>query len=290
MPALDDPLLEHRSPGQEFALAYARGGLAAEVRLRASITTMFPPAKQRPRLTVRDLLRVSVVDRDEVAYPREVLDAEDPEAAAAVAPERRFRFSAERAVVGTVRASVRVPPELLGDLSTVASFVDHRLIVRLCTAENGALLYGTGDRTGADGILGLLATPGLRDEPPRAGVPETLLAALAGCEYHGGSADGIVMNPADWWPLLGAGGFLGELAEAGVRINRTRMMPAGSALVGDFGAAATVLDRRESTIRFDTDDEPGTTEGEKQPTVIGEVREGLAVHLPGHFVRVRFPA
>lgn len=284
-PALDDPLLEERSPGQEFALAHAREGLAAEVRLRASITTMFPPAKQRPRLTVRDLIRVTVVDRDEILYPRETLAAEDPEAATALAPERRFRFSAERAVVGTVQASVRVPTELLGDPVALASFVDHRLIVRLCTAENEALLYGTGDRTGADGILGLLSTPGLRDEPPRAGVPESLLAALAGCEYHGGSADGIVMNPADWWPLLSAGGFLGQLAEAGVRINRTRMMPAGSALVGDFGAAATVLDRRTSTIRFAEPDPEAA-----QPTVLGEIREGLAVHLPGHFVRVRFPS
>src|SRR5438094_974109 len=83
------------------------------------------------------------------------------------------------------------------------------------------------------------------------------------------------MNPADWWPLLAAGGFLGELAEAGVRINRTRMMPVASALVGDFGAAATVMDRRTSTVRFAG--EPDAA----QPTVIGEVREGLAVYLPG---------
>ena len=47
---LDDPELNHRGPGEEFALAYARYGPKASVELRASISDLFPPAQRRPRL------------------------------------------------------------------------------------------------------------------------------------------------------------------------------------------------------------------------------------------------
>lgn len=64
------------------------------------------------------------------------------------------------------------------------------------------------------------------------------------------------------------------------------MIPAGNALVGDFTAAATLLDQRTSTLRMAVDGEiPQPGRG-----LVAEIREGLAVHLPGHFVLVRLPA
>ena len=277
---LADPQLERRGPGAEFARAYARHGEAAVARLAASLTTMFPPAQRRPRYIVRDLLKVAYVDDDEVTYAREVATREgapDDVEGAGDAPEAAFRARAETAGIHPIEASAPIPEEILGDPAKLEAFVDYRLIVRLCTAENAALLNGDGDGT----IRGLLRTPGLREQEPRGTVKETLLAAAATCEWYGGSADGVVINPADWWPLVGEGGFLAALAEAGVRFNRTRMVPPGLALVGDFHAAATVLDRRDATIRLARG--PGGLE------LRGEIREGLAVHLPGHFVRTRLP-
>jgi hypothetical protein len=265
---LDDPELTRRSPGEEFALACARNGPKAAVELRASISDLFPPAKRRPRFTVRHLLRKAVVDADEVTVFTERATNVAPDDAA---PEWEFEVGSEVARVQVIRAAVPVPPEILADPAALAAFVDFRLLVRLGTAENDVLLNGT------DEIRGLLRTPGLRRREAGGGTAETLLATAALCEWYGGSADGIVMHPDDWWPLVNDGAFLERLAAQGVKVSRTRMVPAGTALIGDFTAAATLLDRRTSTIRLDGD------------TLVAEIREGLAVHLPGHFVLASLP-
>jgi Phage capsid family len=276
---LDDPHLATRSPGEEFALAHARMADKATVTLRAPISALFPLAQRRPRYTVRHLLRDAVVgEADEVVTFTETA-AEVDEAAAA--PEWDFRVNAASTPIGIIRAAVPVPEQVLRDPATLAAFVDFRLLVRLGTAENDALL----NADGAEGIRGLLRTPGLRRAGPAGDVAETLLAAAAACEWYGGSADGMVMHPGDWWPLLAQGTLLNQLATAGVKISRTRMIPAGSVLVGDFTAAATLLDQRTSTLRMAEEGElPGLGRG-----LVAEIREGLAVHLPGHFVLVQLP-
>lgn len=223
-------------------------------------------------------MKVAVVTADVVTYARETADDDGDRAitSAGTAPEAGFRTGVERAHVSPITARAPVPRELLGDPAALAALVDYRLLVRLCTAENDALLHGPG----GDRIQGLLNTPGLRRQEARGAVRDTILAAAARCEHYGGSADGIVMNPADWWPLAGEDGFLAGLDRAGVRINRTRLVPPGTAIVGDFQAGATVLDRQTATIRLLEED--GAT------FVEGEILEGLAVHLPGHFVLTSF--
>lgn len=277
---LDDPRLTSRSPGEEFALARARMADKATVTLRAAVSDLFPLAKRRPRYTVRHLLRHAELNQaDEVVTFHETAPAVGEDTAA---PEWGFGVGATSVGVGTVRAAVPVPEQVLADPAALAAFVDFRLLVRLGTAENDALLNGDG---GGGGIRGLLRTPGLRYAEPTGDVTQTLLKSAATCEWYGGSADGMVMHPDDWWPLLAEGALLDRLATAGVKISRTRMIPAGSVLVGDFTAAATLLDRRTSTLRMAADGElPGPGHG-----IVAEIREGLAVHLPGHFVLVRLP-
>ncbi|WP_026401514.1 family 3 encapsulin nanocompartment shell protein [Actinomadura rifamycini] len=269
---LDDPALTRRSPGEEFALAHARHGPGARVELRASISDLFPPAKRRPRFTVRHLLRKAVVDADETVVFTERAENTKPDDAA---PEWEFEVGAATVRTQTVSASVPVPAEILADPAALAAFVDYRLLVRLGTAENDVLLNGTGP------IRGLLRTPGLRHRPSapedRGSAARALLATAALCEWYGGSADGIVLHPDDWWPLVEDGAFLERLAAQGVKVSRTRMVPPGTALVGDFTAAATLLDRRSSVIRLDGG------------ALVAEIREGLAVHLPGHFVLAALP-
>jgi hypothetical protein len=287
---LDDPELTRRSPGEEFALAYARMGDEAAVELRAAITERFPPSRRRPRYTVRRLLRRAVVGVGvgELTFARETLDGGGQATTGGVQaagfasmPEASFRVGVASARVQTIPASVRVPDEVLADPAALAVFVDFRLLVRLGTVENDVLLNGDG----GGGIVGLCRTPGLRHAEPRDTVTRMLLAAAAQCESHGGSADGMVVHPDDWWPLLGDSDLLGRLADAGVRVSRTRMIPAGSALVGDFTAGATLLDQRRSVIRLARPEErPGPGRW-----LVAAVREGLAVHLPGHFVLARLP-
>ncbi|MEV4259043.1 phage major capsid protein, partial [Spirillospora sp. NPDC049652] len=173
---LDDPELTRRSPGEEFALAHARYGPKAAVELRASISDLFPPAKRRPRLTVRHLLRKAVVDADEVTVFTERAENVGPDDAA---PEWEFEVGSRTVRTQTVRAAVPVPAEVLADPAGLAAFVDYRLLVRLGTAENDALLNGTGD------IRGLLRTPGIRRREPAPAdrsAASVLLATAALCE------------------------------------------------------------------------------------------------------------
>lgn len=277
---VDDPTLDARGPGEEFALAFARAGKEACLTLRAAISDRFPPAKRRPRHTVRNLLRKAVVDSEHFAvatFAERARDVSDDDAT----PEFGFGVASLEVPIGFVTAAVPVPPAVLDDPAAIAAFIDFRLLVRLGTAENEALLNGDGSQ----GITGLLRAEGLRHlDEPAGSVGQTLLRAAAECEWYGGSADGMVVHPDDWWPLVESG-LLERLATWGVTISRTRVLPAGTALVGDFTAAATILDARTSTIRFG---QPGEYDADG-PVLVAEIREGLAVHLPGHFVLAPLP-
>jgi hypothetical protein len=135
---LDDPRLASRSPGEEFALAHARMADKATVTLRASISDLFPLAQRRPRYTVRHLLRHAELSQiDEVVTFCEAAPGGAREDAA---PEWRFQVGATTVPVGTIRAAVPVPEQVLRDPAALAAFVDFRLLVRLGTAETDALL------------------------------------------------------------------------------------------------------------------------------------------------------
>src|SRR3954468_4672562 len=107
---LDDPELTSRGPGEEFALARARFGDRASVTLRAAISDLFPPARRRPRLTVRHLLRRAVIGagNDRVTVFRERAHRVG---AGATVPERDFPVGPAdpRAQPTTARARTGLP-------------------------------------------------------------------------------------------------------------------------------------------------------------------------------------
>lgn len=281
---LDDPELTQRRPGEEFARAFVREGAAATVRLRCSLSDLFPLAARRPRYTLRHLLRSTTVDddRDEVVVFEE--HAPDEHGTDDALPEFGFRVDTCAVPLHTISAAAAVPAAVLDDPAALAAFVDLRLLVRLGTVENDALVNGDGVST----LRGLLRTPGVRRQAAKRSAAATIAAAAASCEWHGGSFDGLVLHPADWWRLLAEGSLLERLGAAGVRVSRTRVVPPGMAIAGDFSAGATILDRRTSVVRLAKD---GEATGVRQdgPVLVASIVEGLAVHLPGHFVVAELP-
>lgn len=280
---LDDPELTRRRPGEEFARAYVREGAAATVRLRCSLSDLFPLAARRPRYTLRHLLRSATVDddRDEVVVFEEHAPEADPPDAL---PEFGFHVGTSAVPLHTISAAAAVPAAVLEDPAALAAFVDLRLLVRLGTVENDVLVNGDGVST----LRGLLRTPGVRRLAAGATPAATIAAAAAACEWHGGSFDGLVLHPVDWWRLLAEGSLLERLGAAGVRVSRTRVLPPGRAIAGDFSAGATILDRRTSVVRLAKDGE-ATGVGQEGPVLVASIVEGLAVHLPGHFVVAELP-
>ena len=233
------------------------------------------PTKERPRVTVRNLLTVRPVDTDTTRFWQE---HRPPRAETAAVTEARLRqeatFMAGMASAGLhpVRAWVRIPDGLADDPEAFAEFIDYRLLVRLATAENQALTLGE---------HGILNHPELTRMPYRGDFVAGVLAACNEIEQNGATAHAMIVNPYDWWYSMLGKGVLAELTANGTLISRTRMIAPGHALVGDFAVAARLLDGGRSEIRVE-EPPPGTfaTPG---PAVVAEVWEGLAVHLPTHF-------
>ncbi|MDL4771040.1 MULTISPECIES: family 3 encapsulin nanocompartment shell protein [Thermomonosporaceae] len=281
---IDDPALRARSLGEELAVAVARanGGDAA-IRVRTPLTTLFPLASTRPRPTVREQTKGGTVADEALRYVREGRD----EAGGAesgtryrTTPEAAFRPTVAKAELTEISVRVPVPAEVCSDPALLARFVEHRVVVRLCTVENEVLLHGSDDGA-IPGLLRLdglrhVSAPGQGDGDARAGtVLDALMTGCAEVEETGGSCDGLVMHPALYWRLVGAGA-LPSLDAAGLRITRTRMIERDRVLLGDFRAGITLLDGEVSTVTLRRSGE--------EATITASMRLGLAVHLPQHFV------
>jgi capsid protein len=263
------------SPGTEFARAFAIDGERTQVTFDYTITDAHKPDRPKPRLTVRGLLKRRYVESDVTRFWCEGRPSA-PEAAAVsesgLRREAAFRFGVAEARVHPIRAWVQLPAGLLDDPAGLAEFIDHRLLVRIATAENQALTIGP---------HGLLGHPEIARLPYDGDYAAGILAACDEIEQTGSTAHAVIVNPRDYYlRLVGRNGLLADLADNGTLISRTRMISPGCALAGDFAEAVRLLDAGRSVIRV-AEPPPGTfaTPG---LAVCGEVYEGLAVHLPTH--------
>lgn len=268
------------SPGETFARAFAESGERAEVHFDFTITDAFQPTKDRPRVTVRNLLRKRPATG---ATTRFWSESRPPVKEAArvtesgLRREAAFRFGMSEAAVHPIQAWVQIPQELTEDLGALAVFVDFRLLVRLATAENQALTIGP---------HGLLNHPEIATIKYRKDYVAGLMAACNEIEQTGATAHAMIINPHDhYFHMMGKGSLLDDLTRNGTLISRTRMVDVGCALVGDFAMAARLLDGGRSVIRVG--EPPAGTFAEPGLAVCAEIYEGIAVHLPTHFFHVR---
>jgi hypothetical protein len=286
-PAESTPTVAGHSPGQTLAAALAEGADEIALDLPVSLPTTFPFFAARPRYTVRHLLGTTVpagdtgdTGDDGVPYVHEPAASHAPAVSGTSytsSPEAAFEPRIDRARLAWVSALVTLPDGLTDHPDLLASHIDRRVVVRLCTVENQALLYG-----GADGAVpGLLRVPGRRTARGTGRPEDDLARAAALAEETGGSCDGAVVHPDLYWRLA-VGGTLARLNEVGVRVSRTRMIARDQALLGDFRAVATLLDPARSRLVLRRGRGGGVVEAAHQV--------GLAVHLPQHLVLLELGA
>ena len=283
---LADPALTRRTPGEEFArCVLGHAGEAVSVEVGGSLPATFPLAEHRPRYTVRHLLKTATVTEDPARVVSEALDRGEADGPAPQVtgesyrqtPEADFVPALTQARLTDVSVSVPLPRGLTADPALLAAFVDHRVVVRLCTVENEILLQGSADKA----ITGLLRLPGLRSRRAAGPLGAEVAAAAAEVEEMGGSCDAIVTHPLRYWEMVESG-MLGRLAQAGVRVSRTRMIAPDQMLLGDFRAAVTLLETGVSAIAL-------RLGGGDTCLVQAGLRIGLAVHLPQHFLLLSLP-
>lgn len=272
------PRADHR-PGDILARAVASEppGGSVNVALPFSLPLTFPFFATRPRYTVRHLLPTLTADGADVPYLHE---PPSPRASGrggtSYGSSPEASFTARVAHTGVTEITVSVPlPAGLADLpDLLATFVERRVVVRLCTLENQILLHGSDDGV----ITGLLRAGGVRTDRGHGDLVPDLAHAAALVEDTGGSCDGMVVHPDVYWALV-ASGALKEFNAAGVRVSRTRMIGRTQALLGDFRAAASLIDPQRSRLAL----RRGTGTG---GAIEAAVTTGLAVHLPQHLLLV----
>jgi hypothetical protein len=172
----------------------------------------------------------------------------------------------------TTTAWVQMPPDLWDDPQTCESFINYRLILRLATTENHTIIRAPG---------GLLDDPAIARMTSRGRFSSTILAACDAVEQVGSTADGLIINPADYYQFLGQGTLMDDVERNGVFIVRTRLVDPGTAIVGDFGHGALLFDAGRSVIRF-AEPPPGTF-AEPGIALMAQIYERLVINLPSTF-------
>lgn len=264
------------SPGRLFAEAYQRDGLDARVELDYTITDSVGSFRRKRRPT-RYLFKnvVYLSERSRQTYWHEST-AEPDEPAVLHGDQRRelanhFHATPIPSLI-TTTGWVRIPPGLTEDPEAFESFLNARLVFRLGTAENHTLLCAEG---------GLLTLPQISRLTGAAPFGSSILAACNEVEQMGCTADGLVLNPLDYYRYLEAGRLMQTLEDNGVFIVRTRLVEPGVALVGDFAHGAQLFDAGRSTIQFD--EPPPGTFAEPGIALKAEIHERPVVNLPFTF-------
>lgn len=270
---------QQMSPGRRFAEACAAEGLRAQVEYDVTITDSLTSSRRKPRYPTRNMLKVVDLSRDpRLWYWHEspplpgdaTVDGADVRREAA----SRFHKSPVPELL-TTTAWVQVPDRLWDDPETFENFLNYRLIVRLSTAENVTILCGP---------TGLLGMPGIARMTEAGPYANPILRACNEVEQMGGTADGLVLNPEDYYRFLGEGRLMDDLERNGVFIVRTRLVEPGTALVGDFGHGAQLFDAGRSVIGFGTP--PPGTFAEPGVALKAEIYERVVVNLPTNFFLV----
>lgn len=268
---------QEMSPGRVFAQACAADGLNASVEFDVTITDSLTTSRRKHRYPARNMLKVTDLSREPRQFywhetpPR----PDDPEITLADVRREvahRFHKSPVPELLPTT-GWVQVPPGLWEDPDAFKSFINYRLIIRLSTAENHTIIRGDG---------GLLNMPqlGRITAPGPLGCP--LLSACNEVEQMGGTADGLIINPLDYYNLMSRGGLIRDLEENGVFIVRARLVDPGTAIVGDFGHGAQLFDAGRSIIRFVEEPPPGMF-AEPGITLMAQIYERVVVNLPTNF-------
>jgi len=278
-PAMADVVAERKkrpSTGRIFFEAMSSQGLEACVEYDVTITDSLSTSRRKPRYPARNMLKVVDLSRE----PRQFYWHESPPRpgdtridGAQMRRElaSRFHKSPIPQLLPTT-AWVQVPPDLWEDAAAFQSFVDQRLINRLGTAENHTIISGEG---------GLLNYPGIRRLTTAHPFGSTILAACNEVEQMGSTADGLIINPADFYTFMTRGTLMDDLERNGMLIVRTRLVEPGTAIVGDFGHGAQLFDAGRSVIRF-AEPPPGTF-AEPGIALMAEIYERVVVNLLANF-------
>lgn len=283
-------------------LAMEKKALTGTAPLRSVFSTEYQQViyndPMRPN-HVRDLIPVHPTKEQAIKWARET----SLQIGAAMVkegllkPESSISFDTVITFISTLATWIRIPRQLLDDVTTLASYVQSRLMQGLKIVEDFQILYGDGI---GENMLGIINTPGIQNYVWSAGQHgdtqiDAIRRAMTLAELAYYPVDGIVMNPIDWERI--------ELTKSttnlyvfvnvqqgaaptlwGARVVTTTALNQGQVLLGAFGTACALWDREEANVRVGDQDRDNMVTN--MVTMLLEERLGFSLFMPKAMVLV----
>ncbi len=260
---------------------------------------------QLRRLTIADLLGKGTMSNTSLTYWVQGVTEGDAAAVAenGLKPSIHFNFSPVTEALSKIAVITKISDEAISDVEYLVSVINSQLVGRLQIVEEDQLLNGNG---AAPNLRGILNRVGLQTYATTAGYSAakgfdaifhavTMVATGPALE----SADGIVINPADYEVLRlaknGDGDYYaggpfsgGNPGLWGVRTVVTPAIAAGTVLVGAFGTSAQLFRKGGLTVDATNSNEDDFMYN--RVALRAEERILLAVYRPAAFVKLTLTA
>jgi HK97 family phage major capsid protein len=212
-------------------------------------------------------------------------------------PESALAFAAVTAAVRTLAHWIPVTNRMLQDSAQIRGVIDQQLLLGLDLVLESQVVSGGG--TGED-FLGIV---GQAVNIVSKGADSSLDAILKGATLVQtvglGRPSVVVMHPTDFQAvrllresastatpgtyLMGLPSTSGATTIFGMPVVISLALPAGTALVGDFGQACALWDREQSAIRVGTINDQLIR---NQQTILAELRAAFTCHRPKMITKV----
>ena len=266
---------------------------------------VFPAQRQ---LRVRDLFAAENVSSPAVSYFVAGATEGAPATTAENGKKPQFHIGAtvKTVALSKIAGIMKESDELLEDYPRLASAIDGRGKYELDLVIENALINGDGQNGNVTGILSVdgIQSGQYKKAATPAEIAESVYDAITKVQMNSGyNADGIVINPADYQKIrlhkdsngqyFGGGYFTGAYGNGvnvvaqpelwGVPTVVTSAIPAGTILVGNFAAGASVLSKGGQSAATGYD---GEDFSHNRVTVRVEERLALATYVPQAFFKL----
>lgn len=249
--------------------------------------------------TIEDLLNSAPTSSNAIEYTRENVftNAAAETAEGAALPESSITFTLDNVPVQSVGHWIKLSRQLINDAAALAAYINTRLRYGVDLRVENQLVNGNGTSPNLSGLFktGNFTAHGYTAAAlTGAGLSATnrfdLIGKMLGdCQMADYPADGILLNPADWWTmrltkdttgryLLGDPGDSAPPMLFGTPVVACSAVTADMVMVGAFGMAATKHDREGVTVDMSESDSDNFTK--QLVTVRATRRLALAVERP----------
>jgi len=249
------------------------------------------------KLHIRELLTVGGMGaKSTFDYVKEIAGEGAPAAAAEGATKAQFDLDLQEVSVKAewLAGFIKISRNMLDDVEGMTTFLGSRLPELLLRTEDTQILTGNGTSPNLSGItntgnftaFGGAATIDV----------EQLVQAISQLEGYDREANGILLNPADYYNIMltkasGSGEYdfpslvqitNGQMFVAGVPVYKSTAMTVDKFLVGDWRMGANLIFREPAKVQFFYED--GTNAQQNKVTVRIEERVALPIYGSDYFI------